>query len=112
MRLFPSALLAASIAVLVGCALIRPHQFKLLNQASREVTAVRVEFGDAVLNRDRLGVGETISFSPATDTDGGVVLSYEFDGQRVEHQLGYVAPPVATFCDIRIVGRNVDGGCR
>lgn len=112
MRLFAGMLVTAALVALVGCERIRPHRFELLNSAGTEVTEVRIGFGDAVLTKDRLEAGEAISFSPTTDTDGGIVLSYELEGRRIEHPLGYAAPPVAAVCDIRIVGRAVEGECR
>lgn len=97
--------------LLSSCSALQRNQFELKNETGRELKDVNISFGDAVVRRPSLGPGETFSFHPSPDRDGGVRVSYLESGKRIEHKLGYVAPPISMTCKFVIISTDVRGEC-
>lgn len=107
-------ILVAAIAVILSlssCDMLRGYKFEIINETGHELEDVQVSFADASAQQKSLGPGETFSFRPSPNTSGGISVSYIEGGERVEHKLGYVAPPISTRCKFQITSDDIDGDC-
>ena len=103
---------ATLLLVLVSsCSALRSNQFEVTNKTDRELTGVEVIFSDAGIRKGSLRPGETLSFRPSPSRDGRIAISYVVNGGKVDHELGYVAPPFSMRCEFQIVSGGVQGGC-
>lgn len=99
------------ILSLSSCDMLRGYRFEITNETGHELEDVEASFADASAQRQSLGPGETFSFRPSPNTSGGISVSYTEGGTRVEHKLGYVAPPLSTRCKFQITSDDIHGGC-
>lgn len=110
MRIKPVAV-TLMILMLSSCDMLRGHKFEITNETRHELEDVQVSFADASAQRQSLGPGETFSFRPSPDRDGGISVSYMENGKRVKHDLGYVAPPISMRCEFQIISNDIRGDC-
>ncbi len=99
------------ILSLSSCDILRGYKFEIINETGHELEDVQVSFADDTAQRKSLGPGEAFSFRPSPNTSGGISVSYTEDGVRVEHKLGYVAPPISTRCKFQIRSDDIHGNC-
>ena len=102
---------ALMVLTLSSCDLLRGNKFEITNETRHELQDVQVSFADASAQRQSLGSGETLSFRPSPDHDGGISVSYMENGKRVKHDLGYVAPPISMRCEFQITSTDILGDC-
>ncbi|MBT2745439.1 MULTISPECIES: hypothetical protein [unclassified Lysobacter] len=100
------------ILVLSSCDMLRGNKFEITNETGHELEDVQVSFANASAQRQSLGRGETFSFRPSPDRDGGIGVSYMENGKRVKHELGYVAPPISMRCEFQIASNGIRGDCQ
>lgn len=110
MRIKPVTV-AFMILMLSSCDMLRGNKFEITNETGHELEDVQVSFADASAQRQSLGPGETFSFRPSPDHDGGIGISYMENGKRVTHELGYVAPPISMSCEFQITSKDILGDC-
>lgn len=108
MKLVAAALM---ILMLSSCGMLRGNKFEITNKTGHVLEDVQVSFADASAQRQSMGHGETLSFRPSPDHDGGISVSYTENGKRVKHNLGYVAPPISMRCDFQITSNDIRGNC-
>jgi len=99
------------ILMLSSCDMLRGNKFEITNETGHELEDVQVSFADASAQRQSLGPGETFSFRPSPDHDGGISVSYMENGKRVKHDLGYAAPPIPMRCEFKIMSNDIRGDC-
>ncbi|MGE4366356.1 hypothetical protein [Thermomonas sp.] len=103
---------ALVVLMLSSCDMLRGNKFEITNETGHELEDVRVSFADAGAQRQSLGPGETLSFRPSPDHDGGISVSYVENGKKVKHDLGYAAPPISMKCEFQITSTDILGDCR
>lgn len=104
-------ILILTIMMLSSCDLLRGNKFEITNETGYELKDVKVSFANVSVQSQSLGPGETLSFRPSPDHDGGIGVSYMENGKLVEHDLGYVAPPISMRCEFQITRYDLRGGC-
>lgn len=110
MRAKPIAVILALLS-LPSCNMLQSNKFEITNGTERELRDVRISFADATATHQSLGPGETFSFKPSPDHDGGISVSYMDNGKRIEHELGYAAPPISMTCEFMVTGNDLRGDC-
>lgn len=106
-------LIAAAFIVLAlpSCNIMQGNEFKITNGTGNELSDIRISFADAVVTHQSLSPGETFSFEPSPDGDGGISLSYVENGKIIEYELGYAAPPISMTCEFLVTGNDLLGDC-
>lgn len=87
------------------------NKFEITNETAYELKDIQVSFADFSGKRQSLGPGQTFSFRPSPDRDGGISVSYMKNGKRIKHELGYAAPPISTTCRFKITNNGIRGDC-
>lgn len=105
------AAVALMSLLLCSCDMMRGNKFEVTNKTGSELKGVQVSFSDSRSQRQSLGPGETLSFRPSPDHDGGISVSYMKGGKMVTHSLGYVAPPISLRCEFQITNTDILGDC-
>jgi len=96
---------------LVSCNALQRDMVEVVNRSSRSLSELRLAYADETFERASLAPGKTFVVSPSPSRDGGILLSYKFNGQTVNHELGYTAPPISMTCKFAVAGRHISGGC-
>lgn len=102
---------AVMIVALSSCEVLQKNRFEITNKTDHNLEDIRISFADAGAQRQFLAPGETFFFRPSPNTSGGISVSYTEGGNRVEHMLGYVAPPISTRCKFQIASDDIHGDC-
>jgi len=110
MRMKPVAVTLVML-MLSSCDMLRRNNFEITNETAYELKDVQISFADASVQRQSIGPGETFSFRPSPDRDGGISVSYMENEKRVKHDLGYVAPPISMRCEFQITSSDIRGDC-
>lgn len=99
------------ILILSSCDMLHGNKFEITNKTRHELGDVQISFADVSVQRQSLGPGQTFSFRPSPDHDGGIIVSYTENGKKVKHDLGYVAPPISMRCEFQIMNNDIRGDC-
>ena len=106
-----NALILAPLLLFTSCSLLQRNSVEIKNESDEVITGITFAFADDVHQRSSLAPGETWSFSPSPDTDGGISLTYAIGEGEVDHQLGYAAPPNSMTCELTVAREEVRGDC-
>jgi len=91
--------------------MLQNNHFTVKNETGQSLNNIRISFADDTFEQRSLAPGDSLSFQPWPDHDGGISLSYMASGKRFDHVLGYVAPPISMTCEFSVIGDKVQGDC-
>jgi hypothetical protein len=97
--------------LLGSCGILESHKVEIANKSPMSLKNVRLSYADYEFRHDSLAVGDVLVIKPKPGTDGGVVLSYTYDDEVTEHQLGYATPAVSMECHVEVAGNDAAIDC-
>ena len=105
------AVSALMILMLSSCSILRWNKFEMINETKHDLKDIQISFADASAQRQSLDPGESFSFHPSPKSDGGVIIAYVGNGEKIRREVGYVAPPLSLRCKFQITDNGIRGNC-
>lgn len=103
--------LPLALLLLPSCNMLQSNHFAVKNETEQSLSDIRISFADDSFQQRSLAPGASLSFRPSPDHDGGISLSYTTNRKRIDHDLGYAAPPISMTCEFSVIENDVQGDC-
>lgn len=97
--------------LLSSCGIFESHKVEIANKSPMPLKDVRLSYADFESSQDSLAVGDVLVIKPKPRTDGGVVLSYTYDNEVMEHHLGYATSFLSMECHVEVAGNDAAIDC-
>lgn len=95
-----------------ACETQEVDRITIKNNSNNDVVDFRLSAADYTSESLTIGEGKSIIIYPEINTDGGLGVSYDFNGNTVTRSLGYITPAIPKNCTYEISGEIIEGSCQ